>query len=207
MTFEIWLTFVITASIIIVVPGPTNIYIVGQSLNHGKKASIPLSAGVLTGDALCISLSLLGVSALLVLCSAVFAVIKYCGAAYLIYLGIKMLIKNSKIKPQKTLYNSYNSKEIFRDVFLVTSLNPKGIIFYSAFMPQFVNPLQNITGQFITLSITFMLLALLNVVGYSLLADKVRDYFKSNTFIKTFNVTGGLGLIGAGLYSATIEEK
>ena len=207
MTFEIWLTFVITASIIIVVPGPTNIYIVGQSLNHGKKASIPLSAGVITGDALCISLSLLGVSALLSLCSAVFAVIKYCGAAYLIYLGIKMLIENSKIKPQKTLYNSYSSKEIFRDVFLVTSLNPKGIIFYSAFMPQFVNPLQNITVQFITLSITFMLLALLNVVGYALLADKVRDYFKSNTFIKTFNVTGGLGLIGAGLYSATIEEK
>ncbi len=207
MTFEIWLTFVITASIIIVVPGPTNIYIVGQSLNHGKKASIPLSAGVITGDALCISLSLLGVSALLSLCSAVFAVIKYCGAAYLIYLGIKMLIENSKIKPQKTLYNSYSSKEIFRDVFLVTSLNPKGIIFYSAFMPQFVNPLQNITVQFITLSITFMLLALLDVVGYALLADKVRDYFKSNTFIKTFNVTGGLGLIGAGLYSATIEEK
>ena len=207
MTFEIWLTFVITASIIIVVPGPTNIYVVGQSLNHGKKASIPLSAGVITGDVLCISLSLLGVSALLALCSTVFAVIKYCGAAYLIYLGIKMLIENSKIKPQKSLNTSYNSKAIFKDVFLVTSLNPKGIIFYSAFMPQFVNPQQNIAIQFIILSVTFILLALLNVVGYSLLADKIRDYFKSNTFIKTFNVTGGLGLIGAGLYSATIEEK
>ncbi len=207
MTFEIWLTFVITASIIIVVPGPTNIYVVSQSLNHGKKASIPLSAGVITGDALCISLSLLGVSALLALCSTVFAVIKYCGAAYLIYLGIKMLIENSKIKPQKSLDTSYSSKAIFRDVFLVTSLNPKGIIFYSAFMPQFVNPQQNIAIQFMILSLTFMLLALLNVVGYSLLADKVRDSFKSNTFIKTFNVTGGLGLIGAGLYSATIEEK
>jgi threonine/homoserine/homoserine lactone efflux protein len=73
-------------------------------------------------------------------------------------------------------------------------------------MPQFVNPIQNITVQFITLSITFMLFALLNVVG-SLLAKKVRDYFKSNTFIKSFNVTGGLGSIGAGLYSATIEVK
>ncbi len=207
MTFEIWLTFVITATIIIVVPGPTNIYIVGQTLNHGKKVSIPLSAGVLTIDALCISLSLLGVSALLALCSAVFTIIKYCGAAYLIYLGMKMLLENSTIKPQKSQYDSYSSKEIFRDVFLVTSLNPKGIIFYSAFMPQFVNPHHNITVQFITLSITFLLIALLNVVGYTLLADKIRDYFKSKTFINTFNVTGGLGLIGAGLYSATIEEK
>lgn len=207
MTFEIWLTFVITASIIIVVPGPTNIYIVGQSLNHGKKASIPLSAGIVTGDVLCISLSLLGISALLSLCSTVFAIIKYCGSAYLIYLGIKMLIKNSKTKPHIALDASYSSKAIFIDVFFVNSLNPKGIIFYSAFMPQFVNPLQNIGIQFIILSITFILLALLNVVGYSLLADKVREYFKSNTFIKAFNVTGGLGLIGVGLYSAIIEDK
>lgn len=207
MTYEIWLTFVITASIIIVVPGPTNIYVVSQSLNHGKKASIPLSAGVITGDVLCISFSLLGVSALLALCSTVFVVMKYCGAAYLVYLGIKMLIENRNIKPQKSLNTSYSSKAIFRDVFLVTSLNPKGIIFYSAFMPQFVNPQQNIAIQFAILSFTFILLALLNVVGYSLLADKVRDSFKSHTFMKTFNVTGGLGLIGAGLYSATIEEK
>ena len=207
MTFEIWLTFVVTASIIIVVPGPTNIYIVGQSLNHGKKASIPLSAGVITGDAFSISLSLLGVSALLTLCSTVFAVIKYCGAAYLIYLGIKMLIENTKIKPQKSPGTSYNSKAIFRDIFLVNSLNPKGIIFYSAFMPQFVNVQQNVAIQFVILSSTFILLALLNVVGYSLLADKVRDSFKSNTFIRTFHVTGGLGLIGAGLYSVAIEDK
>lgn len=207
MTFEIWATFVITASVIIIVPGPTNIYVVGQSLNHGKKASIPLSAGVVTGDALCISLSLLGVSALLALCSTVFAVIKYCGAAYLIYLGAKMLLENKKLEAQKSQNNSYSSKAIFRDVFFVNSLNPKGIIFYSAFMPQFVNPQQNIAAQFSILSVTFIMLALLNVLGYSLLADKIRNYFKSNTFIKTFNITGGLGLIGAGLYSATIEEK
>jgi len=206
MTFEMWLTFVITASIVIVVPGPTNIYVINQSLNHGKKASIPLSAGVIIGDVLCISLSLLGVSALLALCSTVFAVLKYCGAAYLIYLGINMLIENGKIKPQKSLDTSYSSRTIFRGVFLLTSLNPKGIIFYSAFMPQFVNPQQNIAIQFIILSSTFMLLALLNVVGYSLLADKIRDSFKSITLVKTFNVAGGLGLIGAGLYSATIEE-
>lgn len=207
MTLEIWLTFVVTASIIIVVPGPTNIYIVGQSLSHGKKASIPLSAGVVTGDVLCISLSLLGVSALLALCSTLFAVIKYCGAAYLIYLGIKMLKYNSRIGTQHSPISSYSSKAIFRDIFLVNSLNPKGIIFYSAFMPQFVNPQQNITVQFIFLSLTFILLAFLNVVGYSLLADKVRDNFKSNTLFKTFNVSGGIGLIGAGLYSATIEER
>jgi threonine/homoserine/homoserine lactone efflux protein len=67
--------------IIIVIPGPTNIYIVGQSLNHGKKASVPLSVGVISGDALSISLSLLGVSALLSLFSTAFTVMKYCGSA------------------------------------------------------------------------------------------------------------------------------
>lgn len=206
MTFEIWLTFIITASIIIVVPGPTNIYVVGQSLNHGKKASIPLSAGVISGDVLCITLSLLGVSALLSICSMLFAVIKYCGATYLIYLGIKMLLDSGTLKQQKSVNTPYSSKAIFRDIFLVNSLNPKGIIFYSAFMPQFVDPQKNITIQFIFLSLTFILLALINVLGYSLLADKIRGSFKSSTFVKSFNVSGGLGLIGAGLYSATIEE-
>lgn len=207
MNIELWLAFVVTATVILIMPGPTIIYVVGQSLAHGKKASVPLSIGVISGDALCISLSLMGVSALLTLFSTAFLVIKYLGAAYLIYLGIKMLKANTALNSDKILNKSYNSKSIFRDVFLVNALNPKGIIFYSAFMPQFINPQQNILPQFGILSMTFLALALINVLGYSLLASKTGNLFNSQRFTKTFNLTGGFSLICAGLCSAAIDEK
>ncbi len=207
MAIEVWLTFVITAAIILVIPGPTIIFVVGQSLIHGKKASIPLSAGVIAGDALCILLSLLGLSTLLTLFSAAFLIVKYLGAAYLMYLGIKMIRLNFRLEAQPVEASSYDSKSIFRDVFLVNALNPKGIIFYSAFMPQFVTPHQNMFLQFALLSVTFLFLALLNVVGYSLLASKTNQLFKSQKFTSIFNITGGLSLICAGLYSATMKQK
>lgn len=206
MTTEIWLTFVLTASIILVIPGPTIIYVVGQSLSHGRKASVPLTIGVISGDALCILLSLLGVSALLTLFSTSFLILKYLGAAYLIYLGLRMMRANIDVGHEQNI-SSYSSKSIFRDVFLVNALNPKGIMFYSAFMPQFVNPQGNVLYQFGVLATTFLLLALINVISYSLLASTAGNLFKSHNFVKGFNLTGGLCLICAGLYSATIGEK
>ena len=207
MTLEVWLTFVFTATLILVIPGPTIIYVVGQSLTHGRKASIPLSLGVILGDALCITLSLLGLSALLSIFSTAFIIVKYLGAAYLIYLGIKMVTSNSSRYSQEIKTSKFNSRVLFRDVFLVNALNPKGIIFYSAFMPQFVSTQNNILFQFWVLAVTFLCLALINVISYSLLASKTSELFKSTKFTKAFNLTGGVGLICAGLYSATIERK
>lgn len=207
MSLEIWFAFVLTASIILVIPGPTIIYVVGQSLAHGRKASIPLSVGVILGDAMCITLSLIGLSTLLALFSATFIVIKYLGAAYLVYLGIKMVFSTTNFSNQKIVTSPFNSKTLFREVFLVNSLNPKGIIFYSAFMPQFITNHYNVSFQLILLAITFLCLALINVMFYSLLAAKANELFKSIKFTKGFNFTGGLSLICAGLYTATIEKR
>ena len=207
MTIEVWLTFVFTATLILVIPGQTIIYVVGKSLTHGRKASIPLSLGVVLGDALCITLSLFGLSALLSMFSTAFIVVKYLGAAYLVYLGIKMVSSHSLRNAQEIKASTYNANVLFRDVFLVNALNPKGIIFYSAFMPQFVSVQGNILFQFGILAVTFLFLALLNVIFYSLLASKTVEWFKSAKFTRAFNVTGGISLICAGLYSATIERR
>lgn len=207
MSIEIWFTFVLTAIVILFIPGPTIIYVVGQSLAHGRKASIPLSIGVLSGDAICITLSLIGLSTILSLFSSAFIAVKYFGAAYLVYLGSKMILENGHLKFKKEKDSSYNSRVLFRDVFLVNALNPKGIIFYSAFMPQFVNSENNIFLQLAILASTFLCLALINVVFISLLASKASEFFKSLRFAKAFNVTGGLGLICAGVYSTTLERR
>lgn len=207
MSIEVWLTFIFTATVILVIPGPTIIFVVGQSLNHGRKASLPLALGVISGDAMCIALSLIGLSAVLSIWSIAFTIIKYIGAFYLVYLGLKMIFTSSKLNVNQHPVSSFNPKTIFRDVFLVNALNPKGIIFYSAFMPQFVNPEHNIFVQFGLLATTFLALALINVIGYSLLASRTSEVFRSERFIKSFNITGGLALIGAGLYSATVEKS
>lgn len=207
MPIEIWLAFVLTATVILFIPGPTIIYVVGQSLAHGRKASLPLSIGVISGDAICITLSLIGLSTILSLFSAVFIGVKYFGAAYLVYLGLKMIFENGHLNFNKEKVTSYNSRVLFRDVFFVNALNPKGIIFYSAFMPQFVNSENNIFLQLAILASTFLCLALLNVVFISLLASKASEFFKSIKFVKAFNVTGGLSLIWAGIYSTTLERR
>ncbi len=207
MSIEIWLTFVLTATIILFIPGPTIIYIVGQSLTHGRKASMPLSIGVLSADAICITLSLIGLSTILSLFSAAFITVKYFGAAYLVYLGLKMIFENGHLRSHESKTNCYNSRVLFRDVFLVNALNPKGIIFYSAFMPQFVTAEHNLLLQLAVLAATFLCLALLNVVCVTLLASRASELFKSLSFVKAFNVTGGLGLICAGIYSTTLERR
>lgn len=207
MSLEVWVTFVFTATLILVIPGPTIVYVVGQSLTHGRKASVPLSVGVILGDAICITLSLLGLSVFLSIFSTAFIIVKYLGAAYLIYLGVKMLKSNSHLNNNQIESSKYNSKALLRDIFWVNALNPKGIIFYSAFMPQFVVTQHGIIFQFILLAITFLCLALINVTLYSLLASRASELFRSIKFTKAFNVTGGLSLICAGIYSATIERK
>lgn len=207
MSVELWIAFVFTASLILVIPGPTIIYVVGQSLVHGRKAGIPLSIGVILGDALCITLSLVGLGTLLSFFSTAFLIVKYLGAAYLVYLGVKMIKTNSHIKPHQPDHSAFNSKTLFRDVFWVNALNPKGIIFYSAFMPQFITTQSSIPSQLILLSGTFLCLALINVTLYSLLASKASEALRSTKFTKAFNLTGGISLICAGIYSATVERK
>lgn len=207
MSIHIWLAFVLTASLILIVPGPTIIYVVGQSLKYGHRASLPLSIGVILGDALCIVLSLIGLSLFLTVFSAAFVLIKFIGAGYLIYLGIKMFTSDSKVHTQQADSYDFNSKKLFKDVFLVNALNPKGIVFYSAFMPQFVVSQTDVVYQFSILAVTFLCLAFINVTLYSLLAAKTSQWFKNVKFLRAFNVTGGLFLVGAGLYTATVKRS
>ena len=207
MPLDTWLTFVVTASIILVIPGPTIIFVIGQSLAHGPRASLPLSAGVILGDTACILLSLIGLGTLLTLFSAAFTLVKFAGAAYLIYLGAGMIVKSREPVSGQLPGSGYNPKSVFRDVFLVNALNPKGIIFFSAFMPQFVNPSSAVLPQLLILGATFLSLAFVNVMAYSLLAGQMNTLFKSSRRMRMFKLSGGLCMICAGIYAAAARQR
>ena len=159
------------------------------------------------GDATCILLSLLGLSTLLAVSSVAFTVVKLLGAGYLIYLGASMLKNGIIIKKPKKGNNEFKPKSLFKNAFAITSLNPKGIIFHSAFMPQFVNPNENILLQFSILGLTFLALALFNTLAYSLLSGKFSQTINSSNFTRWFNFGGGLTLIGAGVFAVSTEQK
>ena len=113
-----------------------------------KKSVLPLICGVLCGDLIAMSLSLFGVGALLSASATLFGIVKWLGAAYLVYLGIKAWctkVEISSVKPKES--QPINSKTVFRDSLMVTALNPKGIVFFMAFLPLFINAESKVLPQ------------------------------------------------------------
>lgn len=140
MTLEIWITFVSVVFIFAIIPGPTVILVLGQSISHGKKSVIPLVSGVLIGDLVAMTLSFIGLGAVLATSATLFLILKWFGVGYLVYLGIKVW----REVPQRDLPSlsapGMSSANLFKSSFLVTALNPKDIVFFVAFFLSLLIP-------------------------------------------------------------------
>lgn len=206
MSLEMWLAFVIAAMIVLMVPGPTIILVISQAIAHGRRAVIPLVAGVILGDFTAMTLSLLGLGAILAASAALFSFLKWIGAFYLIYLGIKLWRSDSGNDAISIAVRNQN-RSLFRSAFIVTSLNPKGIAFFVAFLPQFVNPQGQTVPQLLLLGATFLSLAAVNATLYAVFAGHLRDTMQNSKVRQWFNRSGGTVLIGAGIFTATLQRS
>ena len=206
MTIEIWLAFVVATIILLMIPGPTILTVISYSLSHGTRARVPLVAAVALGDSTALVLSLLGLGALLASSAAWFIAVKWIGGLYLLYLGIKLL--RSGISPvQLTANGSQDSPwQVFANTWMVTSLNPKGIVFFVAFLPQFVDPAGAVAQQLWILSVTFVCLAAINAMAYAIFALSARRVLQSDGAQRGFNLTGGSLLSAAGLWALTARQ-
>jgi len=204
MTIEILLTFIIAVIVFCIIPGPTVILVIGQALSHGKKSVIPLVAGVLVGDFVAMSLSLLGLGVILATSATLFFILKWFGVSYLIYLGIKTFRENPT--DFKIENNNFSQKNMFQSAFLVTALNPKDIMFFVAFLPQFVSSQSPALPQLIILMFTFLFIVALNISFYTVFAGKISHKIQNYQARKRLNRIGGSSLIGAGLITATIQR-
>ena len=190
-----------------VIPGPTIILVISQAISHGRSAVIPLVVGVTMGDFTAMTLSILGLGAILKTSAALYSVLKWIGAAYLIYLGIKLWRSNSdqyeiSITPKKT-----SNRLLFKRAFIVTALNPKSIAFFIAFLPQFISAQSETFPQFLVLVVTFLFLAALNATLYAFFAGQLRDTMQNAKVRRWFNRCGGSALIGAGVVTATLQRS
>ena len=207
MSLELWIPFVLASTVILIIPGPTIILVVSQAVTHGRRSVVPLVAGVLLGDFTAMTLSLLGLGAILSTSAALFSLFKWIGALYLIYLGIKLWRSEPLDHSAAHKASHMSNPSLFRSSFIVTALNPKSIAFFVAFLPQFVDPLKHVLMQLVLLGCTFLFLATVNAALYALFAGQLSDYLKRSHVGKWFNRCGGSALIGAGIFTASMQRS
>jgi threonine/homoserine/homoserine lactone efflux protein len=201
MSIELWVAFALASSVLLIIPGPTILTLISYSMTHGRRANGPLVAAVALGDCTALALSLLGLGALLATSAFWFAVIKWAGGLYLLYLGIKLLRKG--VLPGELVTPAVQGSrwKLFANTYLVTALNPKGIVFFVAFLPQFVTPTLPVAPQLWVLALTFVALATLNATLYAVFAASARKMLSSPNAQRWFNLSGGSLLSAAGIWA------
>ncbi len=201
MSIEVWLAFLAASTVLLIIPGPTILLVVSYALGQGWRAALPMAIGVALGDFTAMTLSMLGVGALLAASAGLFTALKWAGAAYLIWLGIKLFRAGGTLNAEPRT-DPASSVKMVGHAWLVTALNPKSITFFVAFLPQFINPQFSFVMQMLVFETTFLLLAFANAFGYALVASHARRIAGNPTAISWFNRAGGTLLIGAGLATA-----
>jgi threonine/homoserine/homoserine lactone efflux protein len=197
MSFEVWITFVAASTVLLIIPGPTILLVISYGLGQGWRAALPSAVGVALGDFTAMTLSMLGVGALLATSATLFTILKFMGAAYLIWLGVKLWRAGGSMNAQPRT-DASSSLKMVAHAWLVTALNPKSITFFVAFLPQFLDPRADFWSQMLIFEGTFLALAFLNAFAYGLVASRARGLVSSPKAIGTFNKVGGSLLIGAG---------
>lgn len=205
MTFELWLAFVVAAGILVAIPGPTVMLVVGYAIGEGRRSAWATVAGVALGDFTAMTLSMLGLGALLAASATLFTLLKWVGAAYLVYLGVRLwrapaVLAVAADGPRKRM------SSMLAHAFLVTALNPKSLAFFFAFLPQFMRPNVPLLPQMLVLESTFLALAILNASLNAGLAVRLRALIRKPAVLKAMNRIGGTILVGAGLATAALKR-
>lgn len=206
MSFETWAAFAVASAIMLAIPGPTILLVVSYALSHGRRVASATVAGVALGDFTAMTASMVGVGALLATSAALFTALKWVGAAYLVYLGIKLWRAPVGERAIPEAGAETNARRIFLHAYVVTALNPKSIVFFVAFLPQFLDPAAPALTQMVVFESTFVILATLNAAAYAMLASMARGAIRKPSVQRVVNRTGGSLLIVAGMLAAGFRK-
>ena len=196
MSAELYLAFVAACVVLIVIPGPNVALIVANSVAHGARYGLLTVAGTSSAVVVHLALTVLGASAVLAFLAASFDWLRWLGVAYLLWLGIAAwrapVVDLAQVGPQ-----ARSARLIFGRGFLVGLTNPKTLLFYGAFFPQFIVPGPHASEQLLLLAVTFLVIAVVLDGVWALLAARLRTLLVTHVRLRN-RLTGGL-LMGAGL--------
>ena len=196
------------AMLLLLVPGPAVLYIASRSIGLGRAAGLVSAMGIAVGTLVHVAAATLGLSALLVSSASAFTFVKYAGAAYLIYLGVRTLRREdaTTLDPSR---EQRSLRSIFGQGVLVNLLNPKTALFFLAFLPQFVDPARgHATLQIFELGVLFALMGWMSDSVWALVSGTFAEYIRGNVRLRSTQrkVSGG-ALIALGLASAFSGAK
>ena len=201
-----FLLFFAAALILAITPGPGIFYVLARSLAGGKREGVQSSFGTFAGGLFHVFAAALGVSAILAASAVAFHTVKYAGAAYLVWLGIRMIRSRNA---DMAFQNLQPSQSAFRQGILTEALNPKTALFFLSFIPQFIAPERgHVFFQFLLLgAISVILNTTADLVVVLLAAPLERKLKNSARFRRNQRVASGLGMIGLGAYVALADSR
>jgi len=205
MTLELYSAYIIATLIVLAIPGPTIMLVVSYALTQGRKSAFASVMGVGLGDATAATASLMGLGAVLATSATAFALLKWIGAAYLVWLGIKMWRSPSAALGPHEVARIPASK-IFWHAYVVTALNPKGIVFFIAFLPHFIAPNASVVPQLTLLGTTFVVLGIFNAAIYAFAAAAIGRRLRNPSLLRLINKLGGGFLISAAAMTASLQK-
>lgn len=207
MELSTWIAFVAASTALLLVPGPTVLLVLSYALSHGRRVAVATAAGVATGDLLAMTASLAGLGAVVLASATVFTVLKWAGAVYLVWLGLRLVVgagQGGGLSPVTAPRRE--ARSVFGHAAAVTALNPKSIAFFIAFVPQFVDPGAALLPQVAVLVATFVSLAAVNALAYALAADRLRARIGRPGVIAWLRRLGGGALVSMGAGTAALQR-
>ena len=197
-----WLAFAAASAVLLLIPGPTVLMVISHALAHGSRAAAATVAGVVLGDCVAMTGSLAGLGAVLGASATLFAVLRLAGAAYLVWLGVALWrapVALPRAEPER------RPRGLLLHAFAVTALNPKTIMFFVAFVPQFLLRSAPLLPQLLLFEATFLALAAANALFYARVATAAGRTIARPQVRRTINRAGGALLIGAGALAGTLR--
>ena len=204
MTIELYITYVLACALIAVVPGPTVTVIIANSLKHGTRAGLLNVAGTQLGLALMMAILIVGLSSVIAAMGWLFDWLRLAGAAYLVWIGWKLIRSPEHLASTEAAPPPRGG--FLLQGFLVLMSNPKALLWFGAFIPQFVNPQGHYVAQITLLGVTAMAVALVSDGGYAVLTGRAGALLSRNRMRLVSRLSGGF-LIGGGIWLALSRAK
>lgn len=202
-----YLLFVLAALTLLLIPGPAVLYVVGQSIDRGRRAGLASVLGLHTGTLVHIAAAAAGISSLVVASATAFSVVKYAGAAYLVVLGVRRLLAKGERLDDETR-GPTDLRHHFCQGIVVNVLNPKTALFFLAFLPQFIDPHGSVALQVVVLGLTFLALGLVTDSIWALVAGATGARLRrSDRFPRFERWFSGSVLVGLGVAAAATGSR
>ena len=206
MSLRIWLLFCATDTVLCLTPGPAVLLVVSQAISCGTWSGLAATLGILTTNAIYFAISATGVGALIVGSWRVFTIVKWLGAIYLVWMGARMILTKPVDVTSSALARDSSTHGAFSLGVLTQGANPKALIFFTAILPQFVDPAAPIVPQIVILGISSLVIELVVLSAYVATCHAARGLVGQTRFAERLQRLGGVFLVGAGAKLAVSRQ-